>query len=208
MKNPPLDERVEIQPGVLCHLNWRHWADWADCSERVMKGFFERPCQPVNEVKYAGNLIRSWCPSLPNHLRKGGLCQSDSLLHLSVHLSCVCLLNLLICLRLWKCSVCVCVCVCVRVRVCILHLSGCVFGVIASELQACQWPFLIYSCIKKLLPALAFLFYVCSSLHEEAPWLPSAMLFFLIFLYVEGSLCSVCGGVHVRGRSVVSVCAF
>lgn len=31
MKNPPLDERVEFQPGVLCQLNWRHRAHWADC---------------------------------------------------------------------------------------------------------------------------------------------------------------------------------
>lgn len=104
-----------------------------------------------------------------------------------------------VCLHLWKC---------VRwcARVCVLHVSGCVFGVIASELPGCQWPFLIYSSIKKLLPALAFLFYVCSSLHEEAPRL---LMLFLYFYICRGqSLQCVCEWVWVRGRSVVLICAF
>lgn len=29
---------------VIC----QHWTDWADCSEGLMKGFFEKPCQQVN----------------------------------------------------------------------------------------------------------------------------------------------------------------
>lgn len=173
-----------------------------------MKGFFERPCQPVNEVKYVGHLIRSWCPSQPNHSWKGGLCLPSYPKWLSAASVC----PFVLWIPIGSIDLFASVNLCVRVRVCILHVSGCVFGVIALELQACQWPFLIYSSIKKLLPALAFLFYVCSSSHEQAPWLLSAMFFFFsfIFLHVDDNLCSVCacvGGAYVRCRSVVSVWA-
>lgn len=56
-----------------------------------------------------------------------------------------------------------CVCVCAHTQT---------EGVIPLQLPATfWWSFLIYSNIKMLLPAFAFLFYVSSSLHEERLWL-------------------------------------